>query len=263
VRSRQDWVPVSRMWALALRLEPALLALGDLHNGAMRALRGVIRRRFLVLLTAAVVSGGAGLLLGPGWAAAGVVSGPLAVCAAGIIVAICVKPDPGQMLKAGRAHEALRLLEGDLAVSRRLAAKWPAFRDVLAEKLMLKSQALQALAREPQALDTAGEAVAIYAEFAARQPGRYNPALARALLQQAGLLGGLSRHGEALGATQAAIQIYRDLAAADRGTYLPDLALALARQSDELGFLDCIAEARAAAAEAELIRTDMLPPAPP
>lgn len=229
----------------------------------MRALRGVIRWRLLVLLTAAVMSGGAGLLLGPGWAVAGVVSGPLAVCAAGIIVAICVKPDPGQMLKAGRALEALRLLEGDLAVSSRVAAKWPAFSDVLAEKLMLKSQALQALAREPQALDAAGEAVAIYAEFAARQPSRYNPALAGALFQQAGLLGGLGRHGEALAAIQAALQIYRDLAAADRGTYLPDLALALARQSDELGFLDRIAEARAAAAEAELIRTDMLPPAPP
>lgn len=145
------------------------------------------------------------------------------------------------MLKAGRAHEALRLLEGDLAVSRRLAAKWPALRDVPAEELMLQSQALQALAREPQALDAAGEAAAIYAEFAARQPSRYNPALAGALIQQAGLLGGLSRPGEALGATQAAIQIYRDLAAADRSTYLPDLALALARQSDELGFLDRIA----------------------
>ena len=83
MRSRQDWVPVSRMWALALRLEPALLALGDLHSGAMRALRGVIRWRLLVLLTAAVVSGGAGLLLGPGWAVAGVASGPLAVCRRG------------------------------------------------------------------------------------------------------------------------------------------------------------------------------------
>jgi hypothetical protein len=68
---------------------------------------------------------------------------------------------------------------------------------------------------------------------------------------------------EALGAAQAALQIYRDLAAADRGTYLPGLALALARQSDELGFLDRIAEAQTAAAEAEFIRTDMLPPAPP
>jgi hypothetical protein len=105
--------------------------------------------------------------------------------------------------------------------------------------------------------------IPVYAEFAARQPSRYNPALAGALVQQAGLLGGLSRHGEALGAAQAAVRIYRDLAAAGRGTYLSDLAMALARQSDEPGFLGRIAEARAAAAEAELIRAGMLPPAPP
>lgn len=71
--------------------------------------------------------------------------------------------------------------------------------------------------------------IPVYAEFAARQPSRYNPALAGALIQQAGLLGGLSRHGEALGAAQAAVRIYRDLAAAGRGTYLSDLAMALAR----------------------------------
>ena len=53
------------------------------------------------------------------------------------------------------------------------------------------------------------------------------------------------------------------LAAADRGTYLPHLALALTRQSDGLGYLDRIAEARAAAAEAALIRTEMLPPTRP
>jgi len=80
---------------------------------------------------------------------------------------------------------------------------------------------LQTLAREPQALDAASEAVAIYTQFAAKRPGRYHPALASALLRQAGLLASMSRHGEALGAAEAAVQLYRDLAAADRGAVRP------------------------------------------
>jgi len=185
--------------------------------------RWVIRWGLVILVAAAVLFGGAGLLIGPVWAAAGVVLGPLAAVVASFIVRICVMHDPRQMLQAGRTREALRQLERDLAFDRHLAAKWPVFRDVLAGKLVLTSQALQALAREPQALDAAGEAVAIYTEFAAKRPGRYNPALASALLQQAGLLAGVSRHGEALGAAEAAVQLYRDLAAADRGAYLPHL----------------------------------------
>jgi tetratricopeptide (TPR) repeat protein len=173
------------------------------------------------------------------------------------------KPDPVELLRAGRIREALRLMEGELAFKRRLATTWPTFRDVLAAQLVTMSGELQRLAKEPQALDAADEAVAIWTEFAAKRPSRYNPALARTLLLQAELLAGMGRHGEALAATDSAVRLYRDLAAADRGTYLPSLARALTHQSDELGYLDRIAEARAAAAEAALIRTDMLPPTRP
>lgn len=88
------------------------------------------------------------------------------------------------------------------------------------------------------------------------------PALARTLLRQADLLAQEARHGEALAVTEPAVQIYRHLAVSDRNTYLPHLAAALTRQADELGHLDRISEAHAAAAEAEMIRTDMLPPVP-
>jgi hypothetical protein len=73
----------------------------------------------------------------------------------------------------------------------------------------------------------------------------------------------MGRHGEALGAIEPAVQIYRRLTVGDRSSYLPDLAAALTRQADELGYLDRITEARAAAAEAEMISTDMLPSAQP
>jgi len=233
---------------------------GGPHTGIVWPPRW-LRWRFQILAVAAVVFGGAGLLLGPAWATAGIALGPLVTLFAIVIVLLCSKPDPAGLMRAGRTREALRQLDYELPFRRRLATRWPTFRDVLALQLVTKSQALQQLGKEPQALDAADEAVAIYTEFAAKRPRGYNSALASSLLQQAGLLAGLSRHGEALGAIQTAVRLYRDLAAADRSTYLPRLALALTRQSDELGYLDRIAEARAAAAEAALIRTDMLPPA--
>jgi hypothetical protein len=73
----------------------------------------------------------------------------------------------------------------------------------------------------------------------------------------------MGRHGEALAAIQPAVRLYRRLAVSDRGKYLPLLAGALARQAIELYSLDQITESRAAAAEAEMIQTDMLPSAQP
>jgi hypothetical protein len=69
----------------------------------------------------------------------------------------------------------------------------------------------------------------------------------------------MSRHGEALAAIEPAVQIYRRLAVSDRGKYLPPLATALGRKAVELYSLEQITESRTAAAEAEMIRTDMLP----
>ena len=73
------------------------------------------------------------------------------------------------------------------------------------------------------------------------------------------MLANMGRHGEALAAVEPAVRIYRRLAVRDRSAHLPSLAAGLTRQADELGHLDRITEARTAAAEADMISTDMLP----
>lgn len=228
--------------------------------------RWMRQRRVRILIPAAagaVLLGGAGWLLGPSWAVAGAVAGPFAAYSVLVIIFLRSKPDPERLLRAGHPKEAYRQLQLELPFTRDLARKRPMFRDVLADKLETMSQVLQALDHEPQALEAATEAAAIYTELIAKRPGRYTDALAGTLLQQASLLAHMGRHGEALAAIEPAVQIYRRLAADDHGTYLPRLAAALTRQADELGYLDRITEAHAAAAEAELITTDMLPSTQP
>jgi tetratricopeptide (TPR) repeat protein len=221
------------------------------------------RLRILIYAASAVLLGGAGWLVGPLWAVAGTLAGPVAVSSVLLVIVVLGKPDPVRLLRAGRPQEAYQYLDQDLSFTRRRAAKRPWFRDVLAHNLETMSQVLQALGNEPGALEAATEAVAIYTEEAAKHPNQYPDALARTLLQQAALLAHMGRHGEALGAIEPAVQIYRRLTVGDRSSYLPDLAAALTRQADELGYLDRITEARAAAAEAEMISTDMLPSAQP
>jgi tetratricopeptide (TPR) repeat protein len=189
-------------------------------------------------------------------------AGPVAAYSVIVIILVRRKPDPVRLLQAGRPQEAYRQLERELSFTRELARKRPMFRDMLASNLETMSQVLQVLDSEPQALEAATEAAAIYTELTAKRP-RYTDALAGTLLQQAALLAQMGRHGETLAAIEPAVQIYRRLAVDDHSTYLPCLAAALTRQADELGYLDRITEARAAAAEAELIRTDMLPSAQP
>lgn len=215
----------------------------------------------MIPVAGAVLLGGAGWLLGPLWAVTGILAGPVAAIAVGVAFLLRGKPDPVRLLAAGRPQEAYRQLWHDLTFARALAARRPAFRDVLAGKLETMSQVQQALGDEPRALEAATEAAAIYAGLAARRPGRHAAAHARTLLQQAGLLARMGRHGEALAAIEPAVQAYRRLTASDRSAYVAHLAAALTRQADELGYLDRTTEARAAAAEAEMISTDMLPSA--
>ena len=189
---------------------------------------------------------------------AGTLAGLAAAYSVLVVIVARGKPDPERLLRAGRPLEAYRQLKYEVSFTRRLAAKRPMFRDVLAGNLETMSQVLQALDNEPLALEAATEAAAIYTELAARRPGSYRGALARTLLQQAALLARMGHHGEALAAVEPAVQNYRSLAVSNRNTYLPCLAAALTRQADELSYLDRITEARTAAAEAELIRTDML-----
>ena len=216
-----------------------------------------------ILAAGAVVGGGVGWIWGSLWAAVGAAAGLVAAYAGSIIVLAFQRPNPQRLLTAGRAQEALWPLELRVSYDRKLAAKLPTFRDLLADHLDMMSEALQTVGNKPRALEAVTEAAAIFTELTANRPGRYTAALAGALLRQAALLADMSRHGEALAAIESAIGIYRRLTRGDPATYLPRLAEALTRQADALGYLDRITEARAAAAEADLIRTDMLPSARP
>jgi len=233
------------------------------HNVAVWLSRWMLRTRVRIVVPAAagaVLLGGAGWFAGPQWAVAGTLAGPVAAVAVLLIIMWRRRPDPAQLLHDGRPEEAYRWLEEELAFTRGLAARRPVFRDVLAYKLETMSRVLQALENEQKALEAGTEAAAIFADLAGKRPGQYAEALARTLLQQADLLAHMGRHGEALAAVQPAVLTFRRLAVDDRGKYLPFLAAALGRQAVELYSLDHITESRAAAAEAVMIQTDMLPP---
>jgi tetratricopeptide (TPR) repeat protein len=215
----------------------------------------------LVPAGGAVLLGGTGLLRGPLWAVAGAGLGAGAVYCGFFIVLQRTKPNAERLLREGRPQEAYRQLAYELRSSRRAAARFPSSREAVGYYLGLTSQALQAMGDPTRALEAIAEAVEIFSALAAESPGKYAYRLASARLQEATLLGQLSRHGEALAAAEPAVQLFRGLAIDDRGEYLPLLAEALTRQADEPGHLDRISEARAAEAEAEMIRTDMLPSA--
>jgi hypothetical protein len=136
-----------------------------------------------------VLLGGAGWLLSPLWAVAGILAGPVAAISVAIVILVLGKPDPVRLLSAGRPQEACRQLGHDLAFARMLAVRRPTFRDVLANKLDTMSRAQLALGNEPRALEAAAEAAAIWADLTARQPGPYAAALACALLRQADRVG--------------------------------------------------------------------------
>ena len=175
----------------------------------------------------AALLGGAGWLLGPLWAVAGVLVGAIAALAVLLIMVGRAKPDPALLLRSGRPQEAYRHLQPELAFVRTLVIRRPMFRVILANHLETMAQVLQALDNEPKALETVTEAVTIYGDLNVKDPNRYGSALAEALLRQAAMLANLSRHGEALAAAQPAVQIYRRLAVKDRSAYLPSLAAAL------------------------------------
>ena len=224
------------------------------------------RRKHILFWTPALgaaLLGGAGWLLGPLWAVAGILVGSVAALAVLLVMLERSKPDPALLLRSGRPHDAYRHLQPELAFVRTLVIRRPMFREILADRLTTMAQVLQALGNEPRALETVTEAAAIYGDLSVRDPDRYSGALADTHLHQADMLASLGRHGEALAAVEPAVQIYRRLAVRDRSAHLPSLAAALTRQADELGHLDRFTEARAATAEADLISTDMLPSGQP
>jgi hypothetical protein len=108
---------------------PSVNARAGQHNDAMWQPRWLSRKVALAsAIAAALLCGAAGwVFLGPAWAAAGVALGLLAVFAAILVIIVFFASDPGQMLEAGRTGEAVRLLRGELAAYRPIAAKLPGF----------------------------------------------------------------------------------------------------------------------------------------
>ena len=109
--------------------------------------------------------GGAGWLLGPLWAVAGILVGAVAALAVLLVMFDRSMPDPALLLRSGRPQEAYRYLQTELAFVRTLAVKRPMFRETLANRLGTMAQVLQALDNEPKALETVTEAVTIYGDL--------------------------------------------------------------------------------------------------
>lgn len=226
-------------------------------------MRGELTRGTLtaILAIGAVAFGaGAWLLLGPVWAIAGALLGPLVAVVVVASVRAFTTPDAATLLDNDQPGEAIARLRNEMPSWRALARIWPGqFRDALANRLIVQSGALQAMNRGEEALRTADEAVAIYQDLAAERPGKYGPDLADALDHQARLLAADDRLAEALAALQVAVRLYRNLAAADPARYLPPLAECLTCEAGWLAEIELAGDALAAVHEATDICQDKLP----
>jgi hypothetical protein len=121
---------------------------------------------------AAGAAGAAGwLLLGPWWAAAGVVAGPAALLVAYGVVRAYVVPTPWDHMADHEPYLALAETRNLRWPSQVMARWWPGqFLEPLACHLLVEGEALLALGRRVEALGPAAEAVAIYQGLAARRP---------------------------------------------------------------------------------------------
>ena len=189
----------------------------------------------LIVLGGAVVLGGAGLLLGPGWAVAGVAVGPFVSLAAASVVQVLATPDASELLQAGRHREALSVIAEDMSTLRLLARMWPGqFRDALAHRLMDKSMALLDAHRDGEALMAAEQSITIYRSLAADRPGGLAPELARALNNLSYPLRAAGRLEESRAAAAEAVRMYRALAAARPRRYSRRLAGSLGTLAEVL-----------------------------
>jgi len=214
----------------------------------------------LAVVGGAVALGGAGALLGPAWAAAGLVAGPFLALAAAAAVQGLAAPDPADLLQAGGHREALRLVDGQLPAWRTAARIWPGqFRDALATQLMNRSEALLAAHRDGEALAAAEQGVAIFRSLAAARPGKPSPDLAGALNNLSYPLRAAGRQDEALAAAGEAVQLYQALAAGRPGKYRYRLASSLGTQAELLAQAGRPGPALAAASEAAGHYQDMHP----
>jgi tetratricopeptide (TPR) repeat protein len=214
----------------------------------------------LILISGAVVLGAAGALLGPLWAAAGVVAGPVVAVLAVSVGLLFTRPEPEDLLRAGRHREALPMLDAQMPDWRGMARIWPGqFRDTLASQLLYRSSALKGAMRSEEALVPAVEAVSIYRELAAARPGKFAPDLAKALIELSDRLRMVSRREEALAAAEEAERMCRALAAGRPGKYTDDLAESLINLGTLRSRAGRHGEALAAATEAAGIYRDIRP----
>ena len=96
------------------------------------------RRKHILIWTPALgaaLLGGAGWLLGPLWAVAGILVGSVAALAVLLVMLERSKPDPALLLRSGRPQDAYRHLQPELAFVRTLVIRRPMFREILADRL--------------------------------------------------------------------------------------------------------------------------------
>lgn len=213
---------------------------------------GLTRRKVIIASVASAVGFGAAgwLVLGPLWTILAVAAGCLFPPVAIGLALEFVAPSPEKLIAKGRPEEALqrvRLLEGQ---ARWMARKTPSFRDVHAYQLIAQSDALHALHRYDQALQSADEGVAIYQTLAAEKPAKFSPHLSGAIDTRSRVLANLGRWAEAIQAIEIAIRMFRNLAIAEPGEFLPPLAEALTFMAEWLAEIDKSTEAVTAAHEA-------------
>lgn len=212
----------------------------------------------LVVVAGTAALGGAGLLLGPVWAAVGVVAGPFLALVVAAFVQGLAAPDPMDLVRAGRHREALRLVEEQIPGFRLAARIWPGqFRDALAVELMNKSMALLAAYREGEALAVVEQAAAICRSLAAARPGKPEPILAYALNNLSYPLRAVGRRDEALAAAREAVRAYRALATARPRKYRYSLATSLGTEAELLALAGQPGQALAATGEAARIYQNM------
>jgi tetratricopeptide (TPR) repeat protein len=212
----------------------------------------------LVLVSGAVVLGGAGVPLGRAWIIAGVVAGPFVALVAASVVQGLTTPDPSELLQAGRHREALRVIADDLWAWRKMARIWPGqFREALAQVLMTRSLALLAAHRDGEALAAAEQAVEIFRSLAADRPAKWAPGLASALNNLSYPLRAVGRLEEALAAAEESVRMRRVMAAARPGKYRYDLASSLGTQAEVLLLAGQYHKALAATSEAAVIYQDV------
>lgn len=205
----------------------------------------------------AVLLGGAGALLGPVWAVAGLVTGLFAALVIYGVVQTFRTPDPAGLLEAGRHREALRAVDEMTPGARRMARMWPGqFREYQAHLLVDKSLALLAAFRVGEAVAAAEQGVASYRSLAAARPARPMPGLAMALNNLCYPLRAAGRHDEALAAAAEAVQIRRALATAHPRKYRYELACTLGTEAEMLAGTGQLAVALTRTSEAAHICQD-------